>query len=91
MSVKQRKKLILKGEDAKNFLDNEKKVDESLINLTLEKLLQEIAKYETCLYSCSIEGNEFADKHINKIKNMGLVEKYKYLKFVFDRLEEEYN
>ena len=38
--------------------------------MTLEKMLQAIAKYETCLYSCSIEGNEFADKHINKIKNI---------------------
>jgi len=59
--------------------------------MTLEKLFQEIAKYETCLYSCAIEGNEFADKHINKIKNMGLVEKYKYLKGVFDDLENRYN
>ena len=59
--------------------------------MTLEKLLQEIAKYETCLYSCAIEGNELADKHINKIKNMELVEKYKYLKSVFDDLENRYN
>ena len=56
--------------------------------MTLEKLLQEIAKYETCLYSCAIEGNDFANKHIDKIKNMELVEKYKYLKEVFDILEE---
>jgi len=56
--------------------------------LTLFQMLQAIAKYETCLYSCSIEGNEFANKHIDKIKNMELVEKYKYLKEVFDILEE---
>jgi len=59
--------------------------------MTIEKILQAIAKYETCLYSCSIEGNDFAEKHIDKIKSMELVEKYKYLKGVFDRLEEEYN
>ena len=59
--------------------------------MTLEKMLQAIAKYETCLYSCAIEGNEFANKHIDKIKDMQLLEKYRYLKDVFDRLEEEYN
>jgi len=59
--------------------------------MTLEKMLQAIAKYETCLYSCAIEGNEFANKHIDKIKDMELLEKYRYLKDVFDRLEEEYN
>jgi len=59
--------------------------------MTLEKMLQAIAKYETCLYSCAIEDNDFANKHIDKIKNMELVEKYKYLKEVFDRLEKEYN
>jgi len=37
MSVKQRKKPILKGEDAQRFLENEKIVDEKLKTLTLEK------------------------------------------------------
>ena len=60
--------------------------------MTLEKMLQAIAKYETCLYSCAIEGNEFANKHIDKIKDMDdLYEKYLYLKNVFDELEKEYN
>jgi len=58
--------------------------------MTIEKLLQAIAKYETCLYSCAIEGNDFANKHIDKIKNMELVEKYKYLKGVFDELKNRY-
>ena len=58
--------------------------------MTIEKLLQAIAKYETCLYSCAIEGNDFANKHIDKIKNMELVEKYKYLKGVFDELKNIY-
>lgn len=61
------------------------------MDITLEKLLQTIAKYETCLYSCAIEGNEFARKHINKIKDMDLIDKYLYLKNVFDDLEKKYN
>ena len=59
--------------------------------MTLEKLLQAIAKYETCLYSCVIEGNDFAQKHIDKIRNMdNLNEQYEYLKGVFDELEREF-
>ena len=59
--------------------------------MTLEKLLQAIAKYETCLYSCVIEGNDFAQKHIDKIRNMdNLNEKYEYLKGVFNKLEKEF-
>ncbi len=91
MSIEQRKKPIVKGEDARRFLKNEKIVDEKLKTLTFEKLLQAIAKYESSLYSCAIEGNEFANKHIGKIKNMDLVEKYLYLKDVFDELEKKYN
>lgn len=59
--------------------------------MTFEKLLQEIAKYESSLYSCAIEGNEFAEKHISRIKDMELVDKYLYLKNVFDKLERKYN
>jgi len=59
--------------------------------MTIEKLLQAIAKYETCLYSCAIEGNKIANKHIDKIKDMELVEKYNYLKGVFDDLGNRYN
>jgi len=59
--------------------------------MTLEKLLQAIAKYKTCLYSCAIENNEFAQKHIDKIRNMdNLNEQYEYLKGVFDKLEKEF-
>jgi len=60
-------------------------------HITIEKLLQSIAKYETCLYSCAIEGNEFANKHIDRIKSMELYEKYIYLKGVFDEIERKYN
>lgn len=61
------------------------------MRMTLEKLLQEIAKYESSLYSCAIEGNKFAEEHINKIKNMDIVDRYFYLKDVFDELYEKYN
>jgi len=59
--------------------------------MTLEKILQAVAKYKTCLYSCAIEDNEFAQKHIDKIRNMdNLNEQYEYLKGVFDELEREF-
>jgi len=53
--------------------------------------MQEVAKYESALASCAIEGNEFGGKHLRIIKGMELVEKYKYLKKVFDLLKEKYN
>ena len=54
-------------------------------------VLQEVAKYESALASCAIEGNKFGRKHLDAVKGMDLVEKYKYLKQVFDMLEEKYN
>jgi len=54
-------------------------------------VMQEVAKYESALASCAIEGNDFGAKHLRIIKGMELVEKYKYLKKVFDMLEEKYN
>ena len=54
-------------------------------------VMQQVAKYETALVSCAIEGNEFGEKHLRIIKGMELVDKYKYLKQVFDYLEEKYN
>jgi len=54
-------------------------------------VMQQVAKYETALASCAIEGNEFGRKHLNAVKGMDLVEKYKYLKQVFDMLEEKYS
>ena len=54
-------------------------------------VLQEVAKYESALASCAIEGNEFGEKHLRIIKGMELVDKYKYLKQVFDLLEEKYS
>ena len=60
-------------------------------HITIEKLLQSIAKYETCLYSCAIEGNEFTRKHIDKIEGIyDVFEQYEYLKGVFDELEKEF-
>jgi len=53
--------------------------------------LQEVAQYESALASCAIEGNEFGRKHLDAVKGMDLVDKYKYLKKVFDLLEEKYN
>ena len=54
-------------------------------------VLQEVAKYESALASCAIEGNKFGRKHLDAVKGMELVEKYKYLKQVFDLLEEKYS
>jgi len=54
-------------------------------------VLREVAKYESALASCAIEGNEFGRKHLDVVKGMELVNKYKYLKQVFDMLEEKYN
>ena len=58
---------------------------------TILWVLQEVAKYESALTSCAIEGNKFGEKHLRIIKGMELVDKYKYLKQVFDLLEEKYN
>ena len=58
---------------------------------TILWVMQQVAKYETALASCAIEGNEFGRKHLNAVKGMDLVEKYKYLKQVFDMLEEKYS
>jgi len=54
-------------------------------------VMQQVAKYESALASCAIEGNEFGRKHLEAIKGMELVEEYLYLKKVFDYLEEKYN
>ena len=54
-------------------------------------VMQEIAKYEKALASCAIEGNKFGRKHLKIVEGMELVDKYKYLKKVFDYLEEKYN
>ena len=54
-------------------------------------VMQEVAKYESALASCAIEGNKFGEKNLRIIKEMELVDKYKYLKQVFDLLEEKYN
>jgi len=54
-------------------------------------VMQQVAKYETALASCAIEGNKFGEKHLRIIKGMELIEKYKYLKQVFDMLEEKYH
>jgi len=54
-------------------------------------VMQEVAKYESALASCAIEGNKFGAKHLKMVEGMELVEKYKYLKKVFDYLEEKYN
>ena len=51
----------------------------------------EVSKYENALASCAIEGNEFGEKHLRIIKGMDLVDRCKYLKKVFDYLEEKYN
>lgn len=58
---------------------------------TILWVMQEVAKYESALASCAIEGNEFGEKHLKEIKEMELIEKYKYLKCVFDYLREKYN
>ena len=59
--------------------------------MTLEKILQVVVKYKTCLYSCAIEGNEFARKHIDKVESMyDIFEQYEYLKGVFNELEKEF-
>jgi len=54
-------------------------------------VMQEVTQYESALASCAIEGNEFGRKHLDAVKGMDLVDKYKYLKKVFDMLEEKYN
>jgi len=54
-------------------------------------VMQQVAQYESALASCAIEGNQFGEKHLRIIKGMELVDKYKYLKQVFDLLEERYN
>ena len=58
---------------------------------TLLWVMQEVAQYESALASCAIEGNEFGRKHLDAVKGMELIEKYKYLKQVFDMLEEKYH
>jgi len=58
---------------------------------TILWVMQQVAKYESVLASCAIEGNEFGEKHLRIIKGMELVDKYKYLKQVFDLLEEKYS
>jgi len=54
-------------------------------------VMQEVAKYESALASCATEGNKFGEKHLRIIKEMELVDKYKYLKQIFDLLEEKYS
>jgi len=54
-------------------------------------VMQAVAKYESALASCAIEGNEFGAKHLKMVEGMELVDKYLYLKNVFDLLEEKYN
>ena len=54
-------------------------------------VLQEVAKYESALTSCAIEGNKFGEKHLRIIRGMDSVDKYKYLKKVFDMLEDKYS
>lgn len=56
-------------------------------------ILQDLAKYKTCLGSCAIEGNPFAQKHLKAIEGMSILEQYFYLKNVFDELlrEESYD
>ena len=56
---------------------------------TILWVMQEVTKYESALASCAIEGNKFGEKHLRIIKEMELVDKYKYLKQVFDMLEEK--
>ena len=55
----------------------------------LLKVLQEVAMYESSLATCAIEGNEFADYHLKQCKEMDLLDKYDYLKKVFDGLKEK--
>ena len=54
-------------------------------------VMQEVTKYESALASCAIEGNKFGKKHLDAVNGMELVDKYKYLKQVFDLLEEKYS
>ncbi|OHD20790.1 MAG: hypothetical protein A2Y34_07100 [Spirochaetes bacterium GWC1_27_15] len=54
-------------------------------------VMQQVAQYKSALASCAIEGNEFGKRHLKAIEGMELVEEYKYLKKVFDYLEEKYN
>ena len=54
-------------------------------------LMQQVAQYKSALASCTIEGNEFGEKHLKAIEDMDWVEEYKYLKDIFDCLKEKYN
>jgi len=54
-------------------------------------IMQEVARYESALASCAIEGNKFGIKHLKTIEGMELIDKYKYLKKIFDDLREKYN
>lgn len=59
--------------------------------MNLLEVLQEVAMYESSLASCAIEGNEFADYHLNKCKDMELIDKYYYLKNVFNGMKNRVN
>ena len=55
--------------------------------MKLLEMIQKIAMYKECLASNAIEGNVIAEKHLRNCENMNLVDKYKYLKNVFDELK----
>jgi len=45
--------------------------------------------WESSLASCAIEDNQFANYHLKKCKEMELLDKYNYLKKIFDELEKK--
>mgnify|MGYP000984058642 CR=1 FL=1 len=53
--------------------------------------MQQISMWESSLASCAIEDNQFAQIHLNVCRDMELLDKYNYLKKLFDELEGRKN
>ncbi len=54
------------------------------------ELMQKVAKFESALASCALSDNDFAQKHLDKSRNMSLEEKYIYFTKIFNELENKY-
>jgi len=53
--------------------------------------MQQVLIWESSLASCAIENNQFAQIHLNICRDMELLDKYNYLKKLFDELENRRN
>ena len=53
--------------------------------------MQQVLIWESSLASCAIENNQFAQIHLNVCRDMELLDKYNYLKKLFNELEGRKN